>query len=61
GPAALHAAALEPGLISQLQLEDSLNSWRDLLTSQDAFHLLPLAVQNVLTYYDLPDLKKLSD
>ncbi|WP_417383364.1 alpha/beta hydrolase family protein [Gimesia sp.] len=61
GPAALHAAALEPGLISQLQLEDSLNSWRDLLTSQDAFHHLPLAVQNVLTFYDLPDLKKLSD
>lgn len=56
GPAALHAAALEPELISELQMKESLNSWSDLLTSRDAFHQLHIAVQNGLTYYDLPDL-----
>lgn len=59
GPAALHAAALEPVLISQLQLKSELNSWRELLTSRDAFHQLHIAVQNGLAYYDLPDLNKL--
>ncbi|WP_291169108.1 acetylxylan esterase [Gimesia sp.] len=58
-PAALHAAALEPKLISQLQWDEGLNPWHELLTSREAFPHLHLAVQNVLSYYDLPDLKKL--
>ncbi|QDT91660.1 alpha/beta hydrolase family protein [Gimesia algae] len=59
GPAALHAATLEPALISELKLKESLNSWHELMTSRNAFHHLHMAVQNGLTYYDLTDLDTL--
>ena len=59
GPAALHAAALEPQLISTTEVKNSLASWRELVASTDAHSHLHNAVQNGLRYYDLPDLKKL--
>ena len=59
GPAAQHAAALEPELVSNVVTKNGLTSWRELMTSQDAHKHLHNAVQNALRYYDLPDLKKL--
>ncbi|EDL62195.1 alpha/beta hydrolase family protein [Gimesia maris] len=59
GPAALHAATLEPALISELKLKETLNSWHELMTSRNAFHHLHMAVQNGLSYYDLTDLDTL--
>lgn len=59
GPAALHAAALEPALIATVDVEDGLTSWRELMTSTSAHRHLHNAVQNALSYYDLPDLASL--
>ena len=59
GPAALHVAALEPACIASLRLEDSLPTWRQLMTADDGHSHLHNAVHGALRYYDLPDLKKL--
>lgn len=59
GPAAQHAAALEPELISTVYTKNDLTSWRELITYHEAHKHLHNAVQNVLRHYDLPDLKKL--
>ncbi len=61
GPAAWHAAALQPNLISTVDTKGSLNSWRELMRSSRAHSQLHNAVHGVLRYYDLPDLKKLTD
>ena len=58
-PAALHAAALEPVLISELNTQDGLESWRSLMSASDAHQHIHNAVQNGLRYYDLPDLLSL--
>ncbi len=59
GPSALHAAVLEPQLISAAATRNSLNSWRELMTAKNAHFHQHVAVQNALQYYDLPDLKRL--
>jgi len=59
GPAARHAAALEPKLITALQVSDGLTSWQKLMKSTSAHRHLHNAVQNALTHYDLPDLTRL--
>ncbi len=59
GPAALHAAALHPELISALHTERSLASWQELMVADDAHSYLHNSVHGALEYYDLPDLKKL--
>jgi hypothetical protein len=59
GPAARHAAALEGELIGPLQVEGGLTSWRQLMTSTDAYPHIHNAVHGVLRHYDLPDLDKL--
>ena len=56
GPASLHAAALEPKRITDVRVEGSLASWRQLMKSPAAWQHLPNAVQGALQYYDLPDL-----
>lgn len=61
GPAALHAAALEPRLVSAVRVEDSLTSWRELMTSIDAPRHIHNTVQNGLRSYDLPDLNALTE
>ena len=58
-PAALHAAALEPELISRLTSRKGLTSWRSLMMEPDAHQHIHNAVQDGLRYYDLPDLKTL--
>lgn len=60
GPPAQHAAALQPNLISDVDVRDSLKSWESLLTSADAQTHLHVVVRNVLGYYDLPDLQQLT-
>ena len=55
-PAALHAGFLEPDLITTVQARDGLESWRELMTSRDAYDHIHQAVYGVLQFYDLPDL-----
>jgi dienelactone hydrolase len=59
GPAARHAVALEAELIDSLQVEGGLESWRQLMTSPDAYPHIHNAVHGVLRHYDLPDLRAL--
>lgn len=59
GPAALHAAALEPELFKAPQVRDGLTSWRELMTSTKAHPHLHNAVHGALRYYDLNDLRAL--
>ena len=59
GPPAMHAAAVEPELISELNVSGGLTSWQTLMTSKNAHPHLHNAVQGALRYYDLPDLKGL--
>jgi dienelactone hydrolase len=56
GPSAMHAAALEPELIASLRVDQSLASWRQLMTATDAYAHVHNAVHGVLRHYDLPDL-----
>ena len=59
GPAARHAAVLEPQLFAAVVLSESLPSWRALMTTPDAHSHLHNAVQGALQYYDLPDLQRM--
>ena len=59
GAAALHAAALEPGLISNLRLENGLKSWQSVLEIDLPRQQLPSVVRGAYAVYDLPDLIKL--
>ena len=56
GPAALHAAALEPGLFASVTLRRCLRSWSDVVHNPLAVHQLINAVHGALLVYDLPDL-----
>lgn len=60
-PAALHAAALEPELISGLTVKDGLESWREIMTSANAHSHIPNVVQGALKSYDLPALHELTN
>ncbi len=56
GPAALHAAALEPDLFASLELRRSLVSWSDVVQTEVAVNQLVNTVHGALEKYDLPDL-----
>ncbi|MFC1525660.1 alpha/beta hydrolase family protein [Candidatus Latescibacterota bacterium] len=57
GPAALHAAAVEPRRFASLTLRRSLSSWADLVRAPGAsLDFLPQVVHGALQTYDLPDL-----
>jgi cephalosporin-C deacetylase-like acetyl esterase len=56
GPPALHAAALEPQLITSLTLKSSLTSWSDVVQTPLAAGQFVNVVHRALTTYDLPDL-----
>jgi len=56
GPAALHAAALEPRLVASLTLKRSVVSWSNVVLTPDAQNQLVNAVHGALRVYDLPDL-----
>ncbi len=56
GPAALHAAALQPDLFVSLRLDRSLRSWAEVVRSPLNRNQLINAVHGALRVYDLPDL-----
>ncbi len=56
GPAALHAAALEPRRLASLTLRRSLVSWSNLIRTPEARSQLVNTVHGALRTYDLPDL-----
>jgi hypothetical protein len=58
GPAALHAAALEPDLFSSVQLERAVTTWTYYVRNPAAQGGLVNAVHAALTTYDLPDLAR---
>jgi len=59
GPAALHAAALEPRLFASLTLRRSLASWDSLVRGPEELDFAVHAVHGALRKYDLADLLKL--
>jgi len=56
GPAALHAAALEPRLFASLTLRRSLVSWDSLVRGPEELDFAAHAVHGALRTYDLADL-----
>ena len=56
GPAALHAAALEPALFASLELRRSLVSWSNVIQTEVPVNQLVNTVHGALRKYDLPDL-----
>lgn len=56
GVPALHAAALEPQLLSSLRLERSVTSWSEVLRTPTAKNQNVNTVFGALRVYDLPDL-----
>ncbi len=58
GPAALHAAALEPALFTSLELRRSLVSWSNVIQTEAPVNQLVNTVHAALRKYDLPDLLK---
>ena len=58
GPAALHAAAVEPALFASLELRRSLVSRSNLIQTEVPVNQLVNTVHASLQKYDLPDLLK---
>jgi len=56
GPAALHAAALEPQLFSTITLRDCVVSWSNVVRTAMPSNQLINVVHGALRVYDLPDL-----
>jgi cephalosporin-C deacetylase-like acetyl esterase len=56
GPAALHAAALEPQTFDSVRLERSIVSWQNVVRTPVTGNQLVNAVHGALRIYDLPDL-----
>ena len=56
GPAALHAAALQPGAISQLQLIRSLADWKQIITSPLSEDQTVNCIHGAVRSYELTDL-----
>ncbi|NPU99274.1 MAG: hypothetical protein HPY51_18920 [Candidatus Omnitrophica bacterium] len=56
GPAALHAAALEPALFDSVKIQKSLVSWSNVIHNTITKNQLVNTVHGALRKYDLPDL-----
>ena len=59
GPAALHAAVLEPALFRKVRIEGSLTSWSEMIENPEVRGHHSQVVHGALTKYDLPDLVRL--
>jgi len=59
GPAALHAAALEPDRFRLVTIRASITSWTDVLRTRQAENQFCNVVHGALRVYDLPDLLRL--
>ncbi len=60
GIAALHAAAVEPQLFRQIEIRDSIDSWRRVVESDITVDQLENTVHGALRWYDLEDLARLA-
>lgn len=56
---ALHAAALAPDVFDDVELEELLTSWGDVVRTPITRNQLVNAVHGALAHYDLPDLERL--
>ncbi len=56
GPAALHAAALEPQAFASVTLRRSVTSWAEVVSTPLARNQFVNVVHGALRVYDLPDL-----
>lgn len=56
--AALHAAALESTLISNVEIRRGLTSWADLVEEPLSMNQFPNVIHAALQAYDLPDLER---
>ncbi len=56
GPAALHAAAIQPQYFDTIRITDSLKSWCEVVENPGAPGHLVNCVHGALRAYDLPDL-----
>jgi len=59
GPAALHAAALQPEQFRSVTIEGALPSWTDVIATPPSENRFCNVVHGALRYYDLPDLARL--
>ncbi len=59
GIPAMHAAALEPDLFSEIKITGCLRAWEDIIRSTDFYGQLDGIVRGALQYYDLPELVSL--
>lgn len=57
---ALHAAALEPGLFSKVNLSQMISSWGEVVKTPETHNQLINTVHGALKVYDLPNLIKLA-
>ncbi len=58
--AALHAAAIEPQLFRQIEIRDSIDSWRRVVEADITVDQLENTVHGALRRYDLEDLARLA-
>ena len=58
GPAALHAAALEPTLFEHVTMDGALRAWADIVAAGVTTNQLVNEIHGALRQYDLPDLVK---
>jgi dienelactone hydrolase len=56
---ALHAAVLLPGVFRSVTLKRCLDSWEEVVRSEESFDQLVNVVHGVLCHYDLPDLVRM--
>lgn len=59
GVPALHAAAMDTDLFSDVNLHGSIRSWNEVIDTQITTHQLENTIHGVLEIYDLPDLVRL--
>lgn len=59
GIPALHAAALEPELVTQVRVRGTLRSWTDVVLTPETNDQFGSSIHGVLKTYDLPDLERL--
>ena len=59
GLVALHAAALEPGLIKKVRLDTPIRSWYDVVKAGSTPYPMTNIVHGALLEYDVPELQQL--
>ena len=60
GLVALHAAALEPGLIKKVRLDTPIRTWYDIVKAGSTPYPITNIVHGALLEYDVPELQRLA-